>query len=467
MHRKKLSLLAFGLLISASGLAPRRDGTGTQDPQPAARRAPTTLAANQGCAATACHDDLTKGQFVHGPVAVQQCIACHVQPQPLAHRFEPPAGGAKSCVRCHAMQLREHVHQPVADGNCTVCHDPHHSQSKALLRERDEKATCGQCHPQAQAQQKKFVHGPVAAGACTLCHNAHSAYYPKLMNKKGSEACLVCHTDLEQALRGSKHWHRPVSEDCALCHDAHASDHQFQLKQERKALCLGCHEAKKAEIASATVYHEALTTDAGCSNCHNTHASRFPKLLDKPVLELCVSCHDKPQQRPDGTVVKAIGKQLADSKYLHGPIREGDCSSCHNPHGSKNFRMLRHEYPQDFYAPFDLETYNLCFSCHDGRVFTEPKTETLTRFRNGDLNLHFVHVNKETKGRTCRACHDTHASNLPRHMMEKVPFGGWEIPINFEAVATGGACAPGCHKERAYDWAKALPDFDRRAREGR
>lgn len=431
------------------------------DQDPKGRPAPTQIQAGQGCATTGCHDALTKGEFVHGPVAVQQCAACHAQPDPQKHAFEKTAQPAQLCVKCHQLNLHETVHKPVAEGNCTACHDPHHSQTKALLKQVDERTTCGQCHEQAQATHKKFVHGPVAAGACTLCHNPHSGYYPKLLDKQGSEVCLKCHTDMEQMLRGAKHWHRPVSENCANCHDAHASDHPFQLKNERQDLCLDCHTAKKEEIASATVFHEALTQNEGCGNCHNTHASRFPKLLDKPVMEICVGCHDKPQKRPDGTMVAAIGKHIADHKFVHGPIREGDCSGCHNPHGSKNFRLLREPYPQEFYAPFDLATYTLCFQCHDGRVFTEPATTTLTKFRNGDKNLHFVHVNKDTKGRTCRACHDTHASDLPKHMTDKVPFGGWEIPIQFEQAATGGSCAPGCHKPRAYDYVQALPNYQK------
>ncbi len=480
MSRRSPLLLAFALAASLASLAatwldgtpPRANASAivatrtstlaAQDPQPQGRAAPANLTPAQGCAATGCHDALTKGAFVHGPVAVQQCTACHAQDDPQKHAFQKLAQPAQLCSRCHQLNLRDHVHKPVADGNCTACHDPHHSPTKALLRQADEKATCGQCHEQAQALHKKFVHGPVAAGACTLCHNPHSAYYPKLLDKQGSEVCLGCHTDMEQRLRGAKFWHRPVSENCANCHDPHASDHPFQLRNERQDLCLDCHQAKKQEIAGATVFHEALTQKDGCKNCHNTHASRFPKLLDKPVIELCAACHSQPQKRPDGTLVAAICKHVADSKFVHGPIREGDCSACHNPHGSKNFRMLREPYPQEFYAPFDLQTYNLCFSCHDGRVFTTPATATLTNFRNGDRNLHFVHVNKETKGRTCRACHDTHASNLPRHMTDKVPFGGWDIPINFELLPTGGACAPGCHKARAYDRVQALPNFERR-----
>jgi hypothetical protein len=69
------------------------------------------------------------------------------------------------------------------------------------------------------------------------------------------------------------------------------------------------------------------------------------------------------------------------------------------------------------------------------------------------VNLHFIHVNRDRRGRTCRTCHDLHGSNLPRHLAETVPFegSGWAMPIGFRATGTGGACAPGCHEPQTYD----------------
>ena len=54
-------------------------------------------------------------------------------------------------------------------------------------------------------------------------------------------------------------------------------------------------------------------------------------------------------------------------------------------------------------------------------------------------------------GHTCRACHIEHASNQPKQIREKVPFGNWEIPIKFTKSNTGGSCLTGCHKEYTYD----------------
>ncbi len=78
----------------------------------------------------------------------------------------------------------------------------------------------------------------------------------------------------------------------------------------------------------------------------------------------------------------------------------------------------------------------------------DERTTTLTDVLDGDRNLHFVPVNKTPKGRTCRACHETHAGNSPSHIRESVPFGNWPLAINFVKKENGG---PGCHAPVTYD----------------
>jgi hypothetical protein len=76
--------------------------------------------------------------------------------------------------------------------------------------------------------------------------------------------------------------------------------------------------------------------------------------------------------------------------------------------------LLSKPYPETFYAEFNPENFAMCFTCHDKKLVEAKEAEGLTGFRNGKQNLHFAHVNKE-KGRTCRACHEKHAS--PRIML--------------------------------------------------
>ncbi|NOR66795.1 MAG: hypothetical protein GQ528_05515 [Woeseiaceae bacterium] len=164
-----------------------------------------------------------------------------------------------------------------------------------------------------------------------------------------------------------------------------------------------------------------------------------------------MTCHDKPIEVSKDKTVGAFAAQIKDMQFLHGPVAEMDCEGCHLTHGSEHFSLLAKEYPPQFYAPFSKENYDLCFSCHSESIVLTRETSDLTDFRNGNTNLHFMHVNKERRGRTCRSCHATHASNKPRHIRESVPYGKWDLPVGFKNSETGGSCAPGCHLPYAYD----------------
>ena len=57
------------------------------------------------------------------------------------------------------------------------------------------------------------------------------------------------------------------------------------------------------------------------------------------------------------------------------------------------------------------------------------------------------------RGRTCRACHEVHASQQDHHIREGVPYGpkGWMLKINYTKLPTGGSCAKTCHAPKAYN----------------
>jgi hypothetical protein len=106
----------------------------------------------------------------------------------------------------------------------------------------------------------------------------------------------------------------------------------------------------------------------------------------------------------------------------------------------------------------------LCFQCHATELVTEERTTTRTGFRDGDRNLHHLHVNRD-KGRSCRACHEVHATNVPFHMRESVPFGQWELPVPYERRPGGGACGASCHRAEDYDRTRTAADGGARAPE--
>ena len=413
---------------------------------------------DNSCITSQCHANIGTEKFIHGPVAEGKCSVCHGESpkhkdSPEKFKFGVKDDLATICYSCHEkFKATNFVHSPVEEGECIACHSPHGSQYKFQLLAKGGEL-CFNCHDE-DLVAGEFVHGPAAVGGCVACHDPHTADYAKNLKAEGPSLCYMCHTDKAEVIHIAEFIHKSVSENCISCHNPHSAAKQFMLASESPTLCLSCHEDKKEQLTTVKFKHGALETDRSCLNCHDAHASNIAKNLLMEPMDLCLSCHDREYKNEGGTTVMDIKKWLADNTDHHGPIQQKDCSGCHDPHGSENFRILRSPYPPTFYKPFVTENYNLCFSCHEKTIVLNPETNKLTNFRNGNQNLHFMHVNKPVKGRTCRACHETHASNFPKHIREAVPFGAWELPVNFQKTETGGSCTPGCHKLKKYDRVK-------------
>ena len=239
--------------------------------------------------------------------------------------------------------------------------------------------------------------------------------------------------------------------DCSLCHQSGDVQNPGPVKMAVNELCLGCHEDYKEALARK--YGHAAVKES-CVNCHNPHGANVEHLLIQLPMQLCLQCHGTDNVLDHaGKKLTNMKKLLADNPKHHGPVAAEDCSACHNPHGSQNFRLLSIEYPATFYSPYDSSLYGLCFNCHEEKAFTTPETDELTQFRNDTENLHYVHVNKSENGRTCRACHDVHACSQEHNIRDGVPFGpkGWTLKLHYTKTATGGSCEKTCHRTQTYN----------------
>jgi predicted CXXCH cytochrome family protein len=416
---------------------------------PPAPRPTQPLAPDASCITAQCHATFASADHVHAPVGAESCHSCH-QPDAGNHVYPLTRTGNETCTFCHTVTgTRAHEHQAVENPGCVACHDPHISTTKYLLKTDSVEQLCADCH---QLPINRYTHGPVAVGQCTLCHQPHQSDSPRLLRKgEGAEHCFSCHTELRLSIANAAFVHQPAAESCDGCHDPHSSANPHQLHQPLQQTCFSCHQDMANYVQQAGVSHDALFTDDSCANCHDPHAASRPHMLSDRVDRLCLKCHDKPLTATSGRVIANM-QQTLQREYLHGPIRSGDCTACHNAHGASNTRLLREKFPETFYAAFDLGNYALCFQCHDQQLVLKENTGQLTRFRNGETNLHFLHVNRDEKGRTCKTCHDMHGSDLPNHLASDVPFEGsqWSMPIAFEKTDDGGSCAPGCHEPRSY-----------------
>ncbi len=404
----------------------------------------------QTCITPKCHATLGKERFVHGPVAVGECAACHALLKGETHKFSPVGKTESLCLKCHEPMVKKAViHAPVAQGQCTACHDPHQAKQKFLLRGATVAGMCYSCHKR-EMFTKKYVHHPVAEGDCIVCHAPHTSDKGKLLVEAGSALCFQCHADLKDSFARAKHIHKPVADNCLSCHSAHSNDAQFILTREMPGLCLDCHSELREHLAAVVIRHNAVDNERKCMNCHTPHDAPYAAQLKNEPMALCLSCHNTEMTTAHSEKLGNMAQVFDTHKEWHGPVRDRDCSGCHDTHGSAFFRILRQRYPKEFYVSYSADQYDLCFSCHDPTLAQDATTTTLTGFRDGDNNLHYVHVNRKVKGRTCRSCHETHASQKPRHIRESVPFGQWMLPIRFESSANGGKCSPGCHAPLSY-----------------
>ncbi len=392
-----------------------------------------------------CHEEIVARKLIHGPVR-QGCETCHVQ-KGKRHEFEPMTPEER-CESCHELSLEEVVHAPVEKHLCATCHDPHSSDQPKLLR-KPEQELCSSCHTDRKGGMKKYTHGPFAVGACQICHASHSSKNANLLRQPGRELCLGCHVQELPEDETAVRWHSPAEDDCTLCHSGHGSDTPGILRSPQPELCLKCHRSMRDTIENSPVRHAPVAQEGGCGNCHDPHFSTFTSLLKSDSADLCLTCHNREYPQKDGRPFPNMVQLLEENPNHHGPVREKNCEGCHEPHGSRHTRLLKEAYPPTFYTRFNVENFALCFMCHPKDLVMDKGLKT-TNFSDGDRNLHFVHVNRK-KGRTCRACHETHASKLPHHLRETTPFGNWDLPIGFKEAGDGGYCAPGCHSPMSYD----------------
>lgn len=392
------------------------------------------------CVTSGCHTKMGTAKFVHGPVGAMICSVCHDEKEGRHKnkKVDLAVAAEDMCYFCHedkktAFQLPTE-HRPVAQGECIGCHDPHQSDYKYQLKGQAD-SLCYRCHAD-KVHDKEFVHTPVATGNCQICHEPHASSYPRLLRQEGSAVCLECHQEKVRDMT-KRHVHPPVAEDCTNCHDPHASKFKFQLQDSVPELCYGCHPGIQ-DLVNDSIDHPPAEKGE-CLTCHDAHASEQPKVLTAPLTELCFSCHD--QQ----------GAEILTAANRHGPVVQGDCTACHGPHGQVNPFLLKKYFPEEFYVSYSTDKFALCFDCHNKDIALDEKTKTLTDFRDGDRNLHYVHVHKDVKGRSCKACHGVHSSDQAKHIRTSVPFGGsWSYPIQYTKTPNGGKCVVGCHQPREY-----------------
>ncbi len=167
----------------------------------------------------------------------------------------------------------------------------------------------------------------------------------------GSKACAECHEDTVKRFGTASHA-RLVAQGAGLkdtaCENCHGPG-SLHVKAGGGAgtivnpgkspeTCFQCHLDKRGQF-SLPHSHPVLAGKMSCGDCHNPHegdavAGSGAALADQNAA--CVKCHTA---------------QKGPFVFVHNAMKEG-CTSCHNPHGSVNAKMLV------------ARDANLCLRCH-------------------------------------------------------------------------------------------------------
>ncbi len=257
--------------------------------------------------------------------------------------------------------------------------------------------TCLVCHESEGKQIHTTLHGtaknprtPAAAHGCETCHGPGKAHiddpskpgsikrFPTMTPRDVNDTCLSCHTRGGHTnWKGSMHDARNLS--CITCHSVHAPrSSKAQLKAATVMdTCAVCHKTEVAKQQRSG--HMPLREGKmDCSSCHNPHGSTNSRLLRAGnwINETCIVCHADKR-----------GPFLWD----HAPVREA-CNTCHDPHGSNNDRMLVAKMPM------------LCQRCHIG-------TKHPSTIYDGNA---LASKSNRLINRSCVNCHQQiHGSNSP------------------------------------------------------
>jgi DmsE family decaheme c-type cytochrome len=182
------------------------------------------------------------------------------------------------CLACHQRGDRTNWAGSMHETRglaCTNCHTIMKAVSrKSQLKTAFQPDTCFQCHKDRRAQMFRSSHMPMREGkvVCTDCHNPHGSNTEALLKKDSiNDVCYTCHAEKRGPFLFE---HAPVRENCDNCHDPHGSINEFSLKISRPRLCMECHGMGHGV---ADGINSTKTMGRACNNCHTqVHGSNAP-----------------------------------------------------------------------------------------------------------------------------------------------------------------------------------------------
>ena len=112
------------------------------------------------------------------------------------------------------------------EGGCALCHGP---PKDMVIPGKD---MCVRCHAHV-TDKKTFIHGPAVLD-CIVCHEPHESKTKSLLKIIGNELCFECHyrQNREDAYKTEEHRDTEEMEYvCLACHDPHGGKDRFFVKK--------------------------------------------------------------------------------------------------------------------------------------------------------------------------------------------------------------------------------------------
>jgi predicted CXXCH cytochrome family protein len=209
--------------------------------------------------------------YVHEPQ--KDCTLCHGrrrQQRGFSLQVRLTAPVPKLCYGCHPDYTvsAPFVHGPVAVGQCLFCHNQHKSKIEHLLKEPEPKL-CYLCHD-INTIELIPAHFKNQQFACTGCHNAHASPVKALLKGASSQAI----DELDRTKTLSK----------AIQEHIQAAKEQHTTEQERKSLLQVFGTVSKlveqGEIQKARAYLEKFKDNSAFTNEERREIIQVLKLMD-------------------------------------------------------------------------------------------------------------------------------------------------------------------------------------------
>ncbi|MDO8663124.1 MAG: cytochrome c3 family protein [Candidatus Omnitrophota bacterium] len=341
---------------------------------------------------------------------------------------------------------------------CTSCHDPHNDQFGSFLRvDAARGSLCLTCHTMNGWDESIHKNSTASWNGASTNPWKHTAW-----NNVADNACQNCHTPHNAGGKKRLLNYTNEEDNCLSCHNGNVAQKNILSEFNKISThpiynASGLHDPAEETIVTSNRHVE-------CADCHNPHAASdtasgsLPGALRKVrgvnaqglavdeiknEYELCFRCHADSnytgrfytnRQYPESNVrlqfdpsnqsyhpIENIGRNANVPSLVAGLTNSSiiRCIDCHNnnasrgnfgvgpegPHGSLYSPLLARNLIFGDYQGESLNTYALCYKCHDRSSILGNKS--FSKHRKHIVDAHAP----------CTACHDPHGVRNTPHLI--------------------------------------------------